>query len=429
VAATSRRAVFTGIGVLNALGLDAPTYWDALLQGRSGVGPLRSFDASALPVRIASEITNFDPNRYIEKKQRRSLRMMARVIQLAVAAAEVALRDSKIEKEKIDRTRFGVEFGASAIAMEPEELGDAALASANCQPRTIDLAKWGSDAIGVIQPLWMLKYLPNMLACHVSILHDAQGPTNSITQSDVASLLALGESFRILQRDSADLFLVGGADSKTNPFAMMRHCLFDPLSKRNDAPEQASRPFDRQRDGMVIGEGGAVLVLEELEHARRRGARIYGELAGFGAACDTRRTGDGLARAVRAALEEAGIGIEDVDHINAHGLGTVESDVWEARGLHQVFGAATTPIPVLAAKSYLGNLGAGGGLTELAASILALHHNLMPATLNCDDPDPACPVAVHTGTPRPVSRPYVVKVSSTQQGQCAAVVIRRWDHS
>src|SRR5438093_6210190 len=157
MATTSRRAVFTGIGVLNALGLDAPAYWNALLQGRSGVGPVQSFDASALPVRIASEITNFDPNQYIEKKQRRSLRMMARVIQLAVAAAEVALRDSKVEKNKIDKTRFGVEFGASVVSMEPEELGDAALASSNCQPRAIDLVKWGSDAISAIQPLWMLK--------------------------------------------------------------------------------------------------------------------------------------------------------------------------------------------------------------------------------------------------------------------------------
>ena len=169
----------------------------------------------------------------------------------------------------------------------------------------------------------MLKYLPNMLACHVSILHNAQGPNNTITESDVASLLALGEAYRILGRDQADFFLVGGAESKINPLSLVRQCLFEPLSRRNDAPEKACRPFDRSRDGLVLGEGAGVLVVEELEHARKRGARIYAEVVGFGAAFDRERNGDGLARAIRAALAEAGIGPDDVDHVNAHGLAHV----------------------------------------------------------------------------------------------------------
>src|SRR5436305_2475854 len=167
-------------------------------------------------------------------------------------------------------------------------------------------------------PLWMLKSLPNMLACHVSILHNAQGPNNTITETDVASLLALGEAYRILGRDQSDFFLVGGGESKLNPLSLVRQCLFQPLSRRNDAPEKASRPFDRGRDGMVLGEGAGVLVVEELEHARRRGAEIYAELVGFGAAFDRKLNGEGLARAIRAALADAGIGPEDVDHVNAH---------------------------------------------------------------------------------------------------------------
>ena len=216
---------------------------------------------------------------------------MARTIQLAVAAAQCALDDSGVDKEKLDPTRFGVEFGAGLIATELEELGDAALASANCQPGSVDLEKWGQQGLASIPPLWMLKYLPNMLACQVSILHNAQGPNNTITESDVAGTLALGEAFRILCRGQADFFLVGGAESKINPLSMARQCLFESLSHRNDAPEKACRPFDRRRDGLVLGEGAGVLAMEELEHARRRGARIYAEVAGFGAAFDRRPFG------------------------------------------------------------------------------------------------------------------------------------------
>jgi 3-oxoacyl-[acyl-carrier-protein] synthase II len=266
-----------------------------------------------------------------------------------------------------------------------------------------------------------------MLACHVSILHNAQGPNNTIMANEVASLLAMGEGYRILGRDQADFLLVGGADSKMNPLSLVRQSLFAGLSKRNDAPEKACRPFDRNRDGAVPGEGGGVLVMEELEHARKRGARIYAEMVGFGSSFDRDRSGRGMARAVTAALREAGIGPEDLDHINAQGLSGVESDVWEARGLQQVFGNCPTPVPVLAVKSYFGNLGAGGSATELAASVLALHHGQLPGTLNFEEPDEQCPVAVHAGGPRPVTRPYALKVAFTELGQCAALVLRRWE--
>jgi 3-oxoacyl-[acyl-carrier-protein] synthase II len=426
MAASSRRAVLTGAGLITPVGQDVGSFWAALREGRSGVRPIRTFDTSGLPVHFAGEIADFDAKNFVDKKDRRSLKVMARTIQLAVAGAQRALDDGKVDKTKLDPTRFGVEFGAGLIASELPELVDAARASANCEPGKVDLEKWGEAGLPAIQPLWMLKYLPNMLACHISILHDAQGPNNSITENDAAGLLAMGEAYRILQRDGADFFLVGGAESKMNPLSLARQCLFEPLSHRNEEPEKACRPFDRRRDGIVLGEGAGVFVLEDLGHAQKRGARVYAEVVGFGAAFDRKMTGDGVARAVRAALADAGIGPEEVDHVNAHGLSTRESDTAEARGLQAVFGGCREPVPVLAPKSYLGNLGAGGSTTELAASVLALSEGLLPPTLNYEEPDPDCPVAVAAGSPRPVTRRHVVKVSFTQMGQCAALVLRRW---
>jgi 3-oxoacyl-[acyl-carrier-protein] synthase II len=425
MAASSRRAVLTGIGVVTSIGLDAGAFWESLLAARSGIRRISLFDASRLPVQIAGEISDFDARNFVDKKERKSLRVMARTIQLAVAAAQRALDHGQVNKEQLDPARFGVEFGSGMIATELDELGDAALASTNCVPGRVDLKQWGEQGIPTIPPLWMLKYLPNMLACHVSILHNAQGPNNTITENDVAGLLALGEAWRILGRDDADFFLVGGAESKLNPLSLVRQSLFEALSRRNDEPEKACRPFDRNRDGIVLGEGGGVLILEELEHARRRGAQIYAEVVGFGCAFDRERTGAGLARAVRAALNEAGVGPEDVDHVNAQGFSAVKSDSWEAKGLAEVFGNCRPPVPVFAPKSYFGNLGAGAGTTELAASVLALAHGVCPPTLNYEEPDPACPVPVVAGAPQPLTRPHVVKVNFTEMGQCAAVVLRR----
>ena len=299
---------------------------------------------------------------------------MARTIQLAVGgAAAGAGRRRRSTRRKLDPERFGVEFGAGLIATELPELADAARVSANCQPGRVDLEKWGEQGLPAIQPLWMLKYLPNMLACHVSILHDARGPNNSVTESDAASLLAMGEAFRILGRDQADFFLVGGAESKINPLSLVRQCLFEPLSRRNDAPEKACRPFDRDRDGLVLGEGAGVFVLEELEHARQARRRIYAEVVGFGAAFIRTSKGDGLARAIRAALKEAGHRTGGGRSRQRSRLGVAPSDEWEARNLQEVFGDPAGT-PVFAVKSYIGNLGAAGSTTELAASVMGLDH-------------------------------------------------------
>jgi 3-oxoacyl-[acyl-carrier-protein] synthase II len=413
------RAVLTGLGLVNPLGLDRASVWDALLARRSGVRRIQAYDPSALPVQIGAEVLNFEPREHIEKKDRKRLSMMARSTHLAVVAARFAMQDA--QATAFEPTRFGVVFGAATMPSDMSELGPASAACAGSTP-PVDLDAWADKGLPLVPPAFMLMFIPNMMSCHVAILNNAQGPTNTITMTDAAGLLALGEAYRTVQRGKADVFLVGGADSRVMFVNLARHCLFNRLSRRNDAPEQASRPFDRQRDGMVLGEGAGVLVLEELEHAQRRGAPILAEVVGFGAGFDRDRSGAGLARAIRAALTEAGIGLGDVDHINAHGAGAIEEDAWEARGLRQVFGA-TCP-PIFAAKSYFGHLGAGGASSELAIGLLALKHGILPATLNFQEPDPACPVSV-SAEERPITRPCFLKISLTDMGQCAAVVCRK----
>jgi 3-oxoacyl-[acyl-carrier-protein] synthase II len=409
--------------------LGVAAFWESLAAGRSGIRRIQNFDPSGLPTQFAGEIQNFDAKEYIDRKERKSLKMMARPIQLAVAGAAVALKDGGIETSRLDPTRFGVVFGAGLIASELDELAPAARVSTDGRPGWVDLPKWGEHGLANMPPLWMLKYLPNMLACHVSILHDAQGPNNSITASDAAPILAMGEAYRVILRGQADVMLTGGADSRINPLSMTRMSLFLPLSRRNEAPEKACRPFDRRRDGIVPGEGAGIFVLENLAHARKRGARIYAEVIGFGAAFDPKQSGEGLARAITLALNQAGIHPEQIDHVNAQGYSTLKEDAWEARGIAKVFGAIRSPVPVFAPRSYFGSMTAAGGAVELTASLLALQKGLLPPTLNYEEPDPACPVPVLTGKPREVQREHVLKISFTEMGQCAAVVLRNWGES
>jgi 3-oxoacyl-[acyl-carrier-protein] synthase II len=420
---SSRRTVLTGLGLITPLGLDAGAFWAALCDGRGGVRRITSFDPSALPVQIGGEVHDFDARNYVEKKDRKRLNQMVRTVQFAVAAARLALEDAALDRGRIDPERFGVVLGAGTIPGELADLGPAAQATVRPGDARADLRCWGEEGLPLIAPAWMLGHVPNMPASHVSILHDLRGPNNSITQTDVASLLALAEARRTVLRGRADLMLAGGADAKINAVTLVRQCLFADLSRRNDDPERACRPFDRGRDGVVLGEGGGALLVEELEHARRRGARVYAEVVGCGAAFDRGRTGQGLARAVRAALSEAGVGPDALDHINAQGYGGRAEDVWEARGLQMSLGGR--PVPVFAAKGYFGNLGPAAGAVELAVSLLAQENGLLPATLNCDEPDPECPVLV-AREPRRAERPYFLKVGCTELGQCAAVVCRRW---
>jgi 3-oxoacyl-[acyl-carrier-protein] synthase II len=420
----SRRAVITGIGILSPLGLDAASTWSAMNAGQSGVRALTLFDASQYPVSFGGELPGFDARKALAgKEERKAIKMMARPIIVGVAGANAAMADAGIKKGQLDPDRFGVEFGSSLIPTDLDDLIQAAAIAFKGAPGEVDFAKWGKEGIPTIQPLWMLKYLPNMVACHTSIFHDARGPNNSVTQTDVAGLLAMGEAFRILQRDKADFFLTGAGDAKLNVLSLSRQCLFADLSRRADTPQKACRPFDKDRDGAVIGEGAGVFALEELDHAKKRGAKIYGELIGFGAAFDRDFTGDGIVRAIGAAMKQADVTPTDIDHVNAHGQSTVKGDAWEARAIAKVFGK---DMPVFAGKSYMGSLSAAAAPVELTASLFAMRDGTLPPTLNYETPDPECPINV-IREPRKVQKPHVLKLSMTELGQVGAAVVRRWD--
>lgn len=420
----SRRAVLTGLGVLSPIGSSPAAFWQSLVTGTCGIKPITLFDASALPCRIAGEISDFVAKSLLEKNYRRSLNAMGRMVQIGVVAAQFAMQDIGLKKGDVPPARFGVEFAAVMGATEPDDFTQAAPRAVTENPRVINMAAWGHESLNDIPPMWMLKYLPNMPACHASVMYDAQGPSNTLISGEVAGILAFGEALRILQRGAADFMLVGGTESKMNPLSLSRFNTFGTLSKRSDTPTKALRPFDRDRDGTVLGEAAAVFGLEELEHAKNRGAKILGEVMGFASGVERARLGPGFARVIRNALADARIQPSEVDHVNAHGSGIRPLDEFEARAIHEVFGR---DVPVFAPSSYFGSTGAAAGVVELTASVLALQNGQLPGTLNHDNPDPACPIAVHTGAPRPVTKRYAVKVGYTDLGQCAAMVVRKWE--
>jgi 3-oxoacyl-[acyl-carrier-protein] synthase II len=417
------RVVVTGLGIVSPIGLGREAFAASLRAGQGGVRSLRNFDASTLPVQIGAEIEHFDPRDYIDKKDRKQLKMMVRTIQLAVAGARLAMRDARLEPGAYDPDRLGIAFGTGTIPGEMADLGPAAQVSYDEATRRLDLVRWGRDGLPTIPPTWMLNHVPNMPACHAAILNDARGPNNTITQSDVAGLLAVGEAWRVLRGGRADLMLAGGADTRTNPISLVRYYIFSPLSTRNDDPTHACRPFDESRDGQVVGEGSGVALLETLQHAQARSAHIDAEVLGFAAGFDPSRRGPGLARVIHKALAVAGISPADLDHINAHAPGTREDDAWEARAIAEALGEPR--VPVLALKSYLGSMGPGAPVVEMAGTLVALAHGILPHTLSHDRTDPACPVDV-VRSPRPIRRNCFLKIACTERGQCAAAVLRRW---
>lgn len=386
-----RRVVVTGIGIASPLGIGSEAYWQALVGGTVAIGPLKLFDASAFPCSIGAEAPAYKISDFVPKSYRKGTKVMARDIELAVIAADDAFRSSGLKSPAytdtpdIDGTRFGCNIGAGLISAELNEL-TGAMHNSRVDDK-LDLKAWGTG-MSSLTPLWLLKYLPNMLACHVTIIHQLKGPSNTITCGEASSHLAIGEAFRTIQRGHADLAICGGAESKLNPMALGRHCLLNRLNaKDNDRPGEALRPFDPTANGTVLGEGGGLLILEEYERAKARGAKIYAELAGFGASQDTYSVvdpspdGNAVQRAIGTALKDANLPPAAVNLVIPHGEGIAAHDKSELAGLVQVFGNGLERVALAPIKGQTGNLSAGAGV-DAATAALAVYHNKIPPAVN-----------------------------------------------
>ena len=411
--------VITGLGVASPIGIGRDAFWRAMLERRSGVRILTSFDSRSLPVRFGGEIIDFDPKQYVIP--RKSLKVMSRDIQLGYTVAKLATADANLEAGSVDPERLSVVFGTEMMYSDLQELSDA---FRTCVVNgRFDFSRWGEYAMGEMFPLWLLKYLPNMSACHIGIAHDARGPNNSITLGEVSSLLALTEGMRLIERGQTDVVVTGGASSRLHPTLLVwqgdRH-----LSHRAEDPAAASRPFDMGRDGMVNGEGAAAFVLESRQHAEARGANILASILGYACIFEPRANGCpirgvAISSAIEHVLRTAHLEPKEIGHVNAHGDSTIDNDRAEASAIHRVLGE----VPVTAPKSFFGNLGAATGAVEMAASLIALKEGKVPVTLNYDQPDPACPINVIHQKPLSNCKPTALLLNQAPMGQSVAVVI------
>ncbi len=439
---SDRRVVITGMGVVCPLGLALDELWSGLESGRSAVGPLEAFASGGLPVRHVAEargftgaIEDFGTLESERKKAiRKGLKVMCRESQMAVAAAQRALHDAGEVTTHHPPERFGCVFGSDYMLTLPDDF-TASVARCRGAGGGFEFDRWATDGLPLLNPLWLLKYLPNMPASHIAIYNDLRGPSNSLTLREASGHLAVGEAVVTIQRGAADVMVAGATGTRVHPMKTVHVLQSEQVALEDGSdpdPTRRSRPFDARRTGMVLGEGAAVLILEELSHARRRGARIYAEIVGHAArsAVDLAAAGrrrQALAHSMRRALAMAGVEPAAVGHVHAFGASTTVGDREEAAAIGDVFGGHAPLVPVVAAKSHFGNLGGGSGIVECAASVLALAHGRLFPLLNHDEPDPACPVrAARAGDP---AGEVFVSSAVTPQGQAGALVVRAFRDS
>jgi 3-oxoacyl-[acyl-carrier-protein] synthase II len=408
-----RRVVVTGLGLVTPLDIGVPKTWEKLCRGESGIGPITRFDASQYPVRIAGEVKNFDPSTVIEKKE---IKKMDTFIHYAVAASQEAVDDAKLVVTPDEADRVGVYIGAGIGGLPAIEHYHKVL------------LERGPDRVS---PFFIPMVIINLASGQVAIRFGAKGPNACTVTACATGNHCIGDGFRLIQRGEADVMLVGGTESTICPTAVAGFAASKALSRRNDEPQRASRPFDKDRDGFVIGEGAGVLILEELEHAKSRGARIYAELIGYAMNSDAYHItappddGGGAVVCMERAIQDAGVAKESVGYINAHATSTF-ADRIETLVIKKVFGARAYSIPVGSTKSMTGHLlGAAGGI-EAVFSILALHHGVIPPTINLETPDPECDLDYIPGHARSCSVDVAISNAFGFGGVNACLVFRRW---
>lgn len=414
--AVKRRVVVTGVGMVTALGLGSEETWRSLLGGVSGVGPITRFDAGQFPTRIAAEVKNFDPSVFIERKEARK---MDTFVHYAVAAAEFAVKDAALPRlEPPESEKAGVVIGSGIGGFRTIEVEHETLM--NQGPKRVS-------------PFFIPSSIVNLAAGQVSIRFGATGPNSAPCTACAAGSHAIGDSFKIIQRGDADVMITGGSEAAITPLAVAGFDALKALSTRNDEPERASRPFDRERDGFVLGEGAGILILEELDHARRRGAKIYAEVVGYGMSGDAHHItapppdGDGAVRAMRMTMRDAGVVPEQVDYVNAHGTSTPPNDRTETAAIRTVFGAHAYKLAVSSTKSMVGHLLGAAGAVEAGVVAMSIQRQKIHPTVNLDSPDSECDLDYVPHVAREMCIRYALSNSFGFGGTNACLLFKRFD--
>ncbi len=436
-----RPVVVTGTGTACGFGLGTDALWSALCEGRCAIGPIKAFDASGFRCTQAAEVpADFDIRQLVPKSYRKATKVMARDIEIAVAAADAAVRDAGLvtkgtaegSSPTIDPSRFGCHIGAGLIACDVDEL-TAALVTSRTASGGFDINAWGSTGMTNLTPLWLLKYLPNMLACHVTIIHDCHGPSNTITCAEASGLLSMGESMRTVERGAADACLAGGAESKINPMGLIRQQFAGRLCAlpTEGVASSAVKPYASDADGSVLGEGGGLIVLEAAETARARGATIRATVDGFAAAqcgcadtvgADLSGAADDVAAAMMSALRDATLEPEAIDAIIPMGTGIPSTDAAERTAFHSVFGPRAAEIPLVTIMPAVGNCGAGTGALQAAVAVRCLESQRLPARLGAGT---TVGVLAHAAPSSAATLRHVMVVSAGLGGQVAVLILGR----
>jgi 3-oxoacyl-[acyl-carrier-protein] synthase II len=431
------RVVITGLGAITPLGQKVSDMWEGLCSGKVGINTITAFDPSGFNCKIAGQVHEFKVRDFVPKTHRKATKLMSRDIELSVVAADEAIRQSGLitkgidpENININPERMGINLGAGLISCDLNELAPAVAASIT--DGQFDIRKWGKSGLELVTPLWLLKYLPNMLACHVGIIHDIQGPSNSITCAEASSHLAIAEAAQVIARGNSDYALAGGAEAKVNPIVMIRQCLLKRATiENNDNPASACRPFDADAKGSVFGEAAGILVLENLDNAKQRNAKILAEIAGIGQSASINKAykhlepdGYGLQIAIEKAIAEAKIEPEQIDLIVPHGTGIPCDDMAESKAIHSALGESASEIPVWPIKSMLSNTGAAAGTIDIIAAVCAMNEQSIPSSKNCDNIAHGCNLnIVKKQIEKEIN--YVLCCSYTYGGQTAAIVLKR----
>jgi 3-oxoacyl-[acyl-carrier-protein] synthase II len=435
----SARVVITGFGQITPLGLNAEETWTSLCAGKTGIDTITAFDPVGFSCKIAGQVPDYKIRDYVPKTHRKATKLMSRDIELSVIAANEALMHAGLvtkgidpENINIDPERMAINLGAGLISCDLIELAPAVAVSTT--EGKFDIHKWGRDGLNLVTPLWLLKYLPNMLACHVGIIHDIQGPSNTITCAEASSHLAIAEAAQVIGRGSSDIALAGGAEAKVNPIVMIRQSLLKrATSQNNDYPASACRPFDTDAKGSVFGEAAGIVILEELQHAEKRNAKIYAEVVGIGQSNSINPVyeriepdGKGIRIAIEKALAEAQIQPDDLDLIIPHGTGIPADDRAEANAIQAVLGDTAAKIPVWPTKSMLSNTGAAGGAVDVIAALCVIRDGKIPTAKNCDNRAAGCNLNI-VNQPQEKNIRFALCCSYTYGGQTAAVVLKKKD--